>query len=82
MSGEGRPDVVNGVRACRRAAGLKQQDLADAARVSLRVITLLENDTTYTPSVGIALKLAQALSCPVEKLFALTNVYDRGTQPE
>lgn len=73
MAGEGRPEVVNRVRAVRMTAGLKQQELADRARISLRTVTFIETDPAYVPSVGVALKLSKALGCRVEDLFSLVG---------
>lgn len=54
----------------RSAAGLTQGELAERVGVSRKTINTVENGI-FVPSTVLALKLAQALDCPVEALFAL-----------
>ncbi len=64
--------MENALAAHRRAAGWTQQALADAAGVSRQTLIAVEAGRSV-PSVALALRLAQALACPVEALFALTS---------
>lgn len=64
--------LENSLAARRRAAGLTQQALADAADLSRQTLIALEAGRSV-PSVALALRLAQALACPVEALFALAS---------
>ena len=52
--------------------GLNQTDLAKKAGVSRQTISLLERDE-YTPSVVIALKIAQIFNESVENVFRLVE---------
>ncbi|CAN5381783.1 helix-turn-helix transcriptional regulator [soil metagenome] len=61
---------TSNVAAIRKAADLTQADLADAVGVTRQTIIAIEKGN-YTPSVLLALKLAQALSKKVEELFWL-----------
>lgn len=65
-------EVRVGVRAAREARGWTQGELAARVGVSRQTINYLEQGR-YTPSVLLALKLARALECRVEDLFALED---------
>ena len=52
--------------------GLNQTELAKKAGVSRQTISLLERDE-YTPSVVIALKIAQIFNENVENVFRLVE---------
>jgi molybdate-binding protein/DNA-binding XRE family transcriptional regulator len=67
-----KPDrgVRNNLRATRTRVGLSQQDLATVARVTRQAIGGIEAGL-YTPTAGVALRLAKALCCRVEDLFWL-----------
>lgn len=54
----------------RRAAGLTQAELAEAAGVSRKTINTVENGV-FVPSTLLALKLARVLGCSVHDLFEL-----------
>ena len=54
----------------RSAAGLTQGELAERVGVSRKTVNTVENGV-FVPSTVLALKLAAALDCPVEALFAL-----------
>ena len=54
----------------RKASGLTQQELSEAAEVSRKSINAIENGI-YVPSTVLALKIAKTLSCKVEDLFKL-----------
>jgi putative transcriptional regulator len=58
------------LEARRKAAGLTQQTLSEAADVSRKSINAIENGV-YIPSTVLALKIAKTLGCTVEELFAL-----------
>lgn len=58
------------LREVRLAAGLTQADLAERAGVSRKTVNTVENGV-FTPSVLVALSLAQALDVSVEALFSL-----------
>jgi putative transcriptional regulator len=56
----------------RRAAGLTQAQLAEAAGVSRKTINTIEN-RVFVPSTVLALRLAQVLACSVHDLFTLSD---------
>jgi putative transcriptional regulator len=60
----------NAVTAARKAKHLTQVELADAVGVTRQTVIAIEKGN-YTPSVLLALKLAQALKTSVEELFWL-----------
>lgn len=60
----------NQLPALRAQRGLSQQELADAIGVSRKTISTIET-RRFTPSVVIALKLAQYFQRPVEVIFSL-----------
>ncbi|NBB98561.1 MAG: helix-turn-helix domain-containing protein [Alphaproteobacteria bacterium] len=62
--------LYNRLKAVRAQRGLTQADLAEAVGVSRKTINTVEN-RVFIPSTILALKLAQALDCPVSELFAL-----------
>ena len=62
--------LYNRIAELRAARGLSQQQLADAIGVSRKTISTLETGR-FTPSVVIALKLAQFFAVPVEQIFSL-----------
>ena len=66
------PELTNSVRRLRRLADLTQQELADQAGVTRQTILSIEKGN-YTPSVALALKLAEALEVRVEDLFQLSR---------
>jgi len=49
---------------------ISQQELADAIGVSRKTISTVETGR-FTPSVVIALKIAEYFAIPVEQVFAL-----------
>ncbi len=63
-------EIENHVRRLRRLADMTQQDLADRAGVTRQTILSIEKGK-YTPSVALALKLADAFGARVEDLFQL-----------
>jgi len=62
----------NAVREYRTRMSLTQEELADQVSVSRQTIIAIEKGG-YTPSVTLALKLAQSLNTTVESLFWLEN---------
>lgn len=60
----------NAVSTARKASGLTQAELADKVGVTRQTIIAIEKGN-YTPSVMLALKLAQALNTRFEELFWL-----------
>ena len=54
----------------RRAAGMTQAQLAEAAEVSRKTINTVENGV-FIPSTVLALKLARVLNVSVHDLFQL-----------
>ena len=64
--------LKNRLKELRARDGLNQTDLAKKAGVSRQTISLLERDE-YTPSVVIALKIAQIFNESVENIFRLVE---------
>ncbi|TGE75890.1 transcriptional regulator [Pseudoalteromonas sp. KS88] len=62
--------MQNNIAEFRKNAGLSQQELADAINVSRKTISTVET-ARFTPSVIIALKIAQHFDTSVESLFLL-----------
>jgi putative transcriptional regulator len=60
--------VRNEVRELRAAKGLRQEDLANAMRVSRQTINAIETGR-YLPSLPLAIALARFFGKPVEELF-------------
>ena len=64
-------DVRNHVRRHRRQLhDITQQELADRVGVTRQTILSIERGR-YNPSVGLALRLAEAFDVPVEALFEI-----------
>lgn len=70
-------DVLNLVRRRRLVEGMTQQELADRVRVTRQTILSIEKGK-YTPSVALALALAEILEVSVEDLFRLNKGEDNG----
>jgi putative transcriptional regulator len=62
--------VANSVREHRKNAGLTQEDLAAAMKVSRQTIISIEKGK-YVPSLPLALKLARFFKCPTDDVFTL-----------
>ena len=62
--------MENNIRSLRKAAGLTQEDLAQALGVTRQTINAIENDK-YDPTLGRAMRLARFLNTPVEDIFRL-----------
>ncbi len=72
-----RHDIQNLVRQHRLLGGMTQQELADRVGVTRQTILSIER-RKYTPSVALALCLAQALDVTVEALFQLNKETNDG----
>lgn len=62
--------MENNIRSLRKAAGLTQEDLAQALGVTRQTINAIENDK-YDPTLGLAMRLARFLNTSVEDIFRL-----------
>jgi putative transcriptional regulator len=62
--------VANSVREHRRNAGLTQEDLAAAMKVSRQTIISIEKGK-YVPSLPLALKLARFFKCSTDNVFTI-----------
>ena len=62
----------NRIKERRTEVGLTQAELADLCLVSRKTINTVENGV-FVPSTVLALKIAEALSEPVERLFWLAR---------
>lgn len=60
--------MQNEVRTLRAEAGLSQQDLGEAVGVSRQTINSIEKER-YTPSLPLAIALAQYFGRTVEEVF-------------
>lgn len=65
-------DVLNCVRRQRLMAGMTQQELAACVGVTRQTILSIEK-AKYTPSVALALQLAEVFGVRVEELFQLNE---------
>lgn len=65
---EGTSSLSNHIKDRRTSKALTQEELALAVGVTRQTIIAMEKGN-YTPSVLLALRLAQTLSCSVEDLF-------------
>ncbi len=65
-------ELHNRVEQFRKDHQLTQVELADAVGVSRQTIIAIEKGN-YTPSVTLAMKIAQFFHSPVEKLFLLED---------
>ena len=62
--------LANRIKQKRGEIGLTQAELAERCGVTRKTVNTVENGV-FTPSALLALKLAKALSVPVEELFWL-----------
>ena len=67
-----RHDIRSLVRRHRQVGGLTQQELADRVGVTRQTILSIEKGK-YTPSVALALCLAEVFDVSVETLFQLNR---------
>jgi putative transcriptional regulator len=63
--------IHNTVHSLRTSSGVTQEDLALAVGVTRQTIISIEKGN-YTPSVLLALKLAQYFGVSVEEVFSIT----------
>ncbi len=62
--------VENSIENLRKFRGLTQEELALAVNVTRQTIIALEKGN-YTPSVLLAMKIAQFFCIPIEKIFTI-----------
>jgi putative transcriptional regulator len=67
-----RHDIVNAVRRHRLARDITQSELAELLGVTRQTVLSIEKGK-YTPSVGLALRLAEIFAVSVETLFQLNK---------
>lgn len=72
MSRNSEEPVFNQIEAVRTSQGLSRQELADLVGVHYQTIGYLERGE-YSPSLVLALRIADALSKEVSELFSLTE---------
>lgn len=64
--------MKNRIRELRKANSYRQEDLAEALRVSRQTIIAIENNK-YNPTLELAMKMARYLNTTVEELFELDD---------
>jgi putative transcriptional regulator len=64
--------LANRIKEKRGELGLTQAELAERCGVTRKTVNTVENGV-FTPSASLAIKLARALSVPVEELFWLED---------
>ena len=67
--------MKNRLEEIRKQRGIKQEELADAMKVSRQTISSLENGR-YNPSVILAIKLARYFGMQVEDIFLYEEEQD------
>lgn len=67
--------LKNRLKELRARDGVNQTEMAKLAEVSRQTISLIERGE-YTPSVVIALRIAQVFQEPLENVFRLEEVAD------
>ena len=67
--------MKNWLEEIRRQRGIKQEELAEAMKVSRQTISSLENGR-YNPSVILAIKLARYFEMKVEDIFIYEEEQD------
>jgi DNA-binding XRE family transcriptional regulator len=70
MSRNSEEPVFNQIEQIRTSIGLSRQELADLVGVHYQTIGYLERGE-YSPSLVLALRIAEELKTPVEELFWL-----------
>ena len=70
MSRNPEEPVYNRIEAARNALGLSRQELADKVGVHYQTVGYLEREE-YSPSLVLALRIANALNQEVSDLFSL-----------
>ena len=64
--------MKNKIKQLRKAAGLRQEDMAKMLDVSRQTIIAIENDK-YNPTLELAMKIARLLQLNVEEIFVLED---------
>lgn len=64
------PEVFSRLEEWRLDRGLSRQELADAVSVHYQTIGYLERGE-YSPSLALALQVAEVLDVPLEQIFSL-----------
>lgn len=64
--------MKNRIHELRKAAGLRQEDVASILRVTRQTINAIENNK-YDPTLALAMRLARLLGTTVEELFTLED---------
>ncbi|MBS5249687.1 MAG: helix-turn-helix transcriptional regulator [Oscillospiraceae bacterium] len=64
--------MKNIVKQLRKAAGLRQEDLAQQLGVSRQTIIAIENDK-YNPTLELAMKISRLLELHVDEIFFLED---------
>ena len=62
--------MKNKIKQLRKAAGLRQEDMAKILDVSRQTIIAIENDK-YNPTLELTMKIAKLLKMHVEDIFSL-----------
>jgi putative transcriptional regulator len=64
--------LANRIKEKRSELGLTQAELAERCGVTRKTVNTVENGI-FVPSTLLALKLAKALSVPIEELFSIES---------
>ena len=64
--------MKNNIKQLRKAAGLRQEDMAKTLGESRQTIIAIENDK-YNPTLELAMKIARLLQLNVEDIFVLED---------
>jgi putative transcriptional regulator len=64
--------ITNNILKLRTTRGITQEELAERVGVSRQTVIAIERGN-YTPSVALALRLADFFGAPVEKIFNIRN---------
>lgn len=65
--------MVSNILELRRAAGITQEELAEAVGVTRQTIIAIERGN-YSPSILLALKISHFFKKPVENIFSLKHI--------
>lgn len=65
-------ELRNRLKELRARDGINQTQMARLAGISRQTVSLIERNE-YTPSIVIALKIAQVFKEPVESIFSLVE---------
>ena len=64
--------MKDNIKQRRKAAGLRQEEMAKTLCVSRQTIIAIENDK-YNPTLELAMKIARLLQLNVEEIFVLED---------